>query len=101
MRMAIRHRALQNARGTLVAGALAQRELERWHRREGGTNAENLQQFAGRAVRGDDALAQAIAEEWSFGPFVRERYGCHGGPRLRGATIGPGRTRFIGSAANR
>ena len=81
--------------------ALAQRELERWHRRERGTNAENLQQFAGRAVRGDDALAQAIAEEWSFGPFVRKRYGCHGGPRLRAATIGPERTRLIGSAANR
>ena len=79
----------------------AQREFERGHRRERGTNAENLQQFAGRAVRGDDALAQAIAEEWSFGPFVRERYGCHGGPRVRAATLGPARTRFIGSAANR
>ena len=54
-----------------AGGALAQRELERRHRRERGTNAENLQQFAGRAVSGDDALAQAVAEEWSFGPFVR------------------------------
>ena len=80
---------------------LAQRELERRHRRQRGPDAENLQQFACRAIGGDDAFAEAIAEKRSFGPFVWERYGCHGGPRLRGATIGPDRTRFLESTASR
>ena len=77
--------------------ALAQRELERRHRGQCRSDAENLQQFARRAIGGDNALAKAIAEKRSFGPFVWERYGCHGGPGLRGATIGPDRTRFLGS----
>ncbi len=81
--------------------AFAQREFERRHCRQRRPDAKNLQQLAGRAVRGDDALAKAVAKERSFWPFVGERYGCHGGPRLRGATIGPDRTRFLGSPPSR
>ena len=41
-------------------GALAQRELEGGHRRQLGTQPQDLQQLAGRAIRRDHAFAQAI-----------------------------------------
>ncbi len=81
-------------------GAFAQRELERRHCGERRADAKNLQQFARCAVGDDDALAKAIAEERSFGPFVGNRYGSHGGPRVQGATVGPPRTRFLESPAS-
>ena len=44
-------------------GALAQRELERRHRRQRRPDAKDLQQLAGRAVGRDDAVADAVAEQ--------------------------------------
>ena len=55
----------------------AQRELERRHRRQRRPDAKNLQQLACGAIGCDDALAEAIAEQGCFGPFVGQRYGCH------------------------
>ena len=52
-------------------GALAQRELERRHRQQLRSQAENLQQIAARSVHGHDAVAETIGEERRLGALGR------------------------------
>ena len=58
--------------------AFAQRKFEGRHGGERRTNPQDLQQFAGCTIGGDDAIADAVTKQRSFRSLVGHGYRGHG-----------------------
>jgi hypothetical protein len=55
--------------------ALSKRKFEGWNGGQCGSQPQDLEQLAGRAISRDDALTETVGKEWSFRAIIRRKAG--------------------------